>query len=296
LALAYNRLDADATLAANMKFWTHRDYFRTFRLNAAQYGEILIAQVFKGEKLGDSQRCYDVEAQSDALKRVLEATGADDTSPLWPRTDDPVRIEVTSKLSYTPFGGKASVIRCKDSNLDGTTSTPGMTHLAVVIVHPGSRGGRKEPDAGRVVNAWLLTRDAAKELRRTVGTKFIPVPKLEGRPAPDGVISITPLVAAAAEMPLEFLEPDDAPVAPIRKTPGVCGGSACVGNTRIPVWVLWRLREQGLSDEQLLESYPSLMPDGLSAAWEYAARNTAEIADDIKRQSIDRGAKERATA
>lgn len=31
----------------------------------------------------------------------------------------------------------------------------------------------------------------------------------------------------------------------IRKTSGVCGGYACVRNTRIPVWTLVSLRQQG---------------------------------------------------
>src|SRR5437763_909541 len=108
-----------------MKYWTHRDYFRTYRLSAAQYGELLVAQLFDGDKLGDSQRCYDVEAPVDALKRVLNATGVDDTSSLWPKTNDAVRIEVRSKLSRTP-AGKATVVQCKDSNLDGI----GPTHKA----------------------------------------------------------------------------------------------------------------------------------------------------------------------
>ena len=71
---------------------------------------------------------------------------------------------------------------------------------------------------------------------------------------------------------------------PIRKTPGVCGGAACVRDTRIAVWTLWRLRELGRTDAQLLQDYPSLSRDDLAAAWDYARRNAREIQDAIARQ------------
>ena len=70
----------------------------------------------------------------------------------------------------------------------------------------------------------------------------------------------------------------------IRKTPGVCGGSACVRETRIPVWTLWRLRELGRGDAQLLDDYPSLTPQDLAAAWDYARLNSDEIRTAIDRQ------------
>ena len=70
----------------------------------------------------------------------------------------------------------------------------------------------------------------------------------------------------------------------IRKTPGVAGGSACVRDTRIAVWTLWRLRELGRTDAQLLEDYPSLTPQDLAAAWDYARRNADEIGDSVARQ------------
>ena len=40
----------------------------------------------------------------------------------------------------------------------------------------------------------------------------------------------------------------------VQKTPGVCGGHACIRNTRIPVWVLVSLRQQGANDRELLEN------------------------------------------
>src|SRR5438874_2468351 len=41
----------------------------------------------------------------------------------------------------------------------------------------------------------------------------------------------------------------------IRKTPGVIGGDACVGNRRIAVWMLVEARNVGITDEQLLTDY-----------------------------------------
>ncbi|MFM7364679.1 MAG: DUF433 domain-containing protein [Cuspidothrix sp.] len=63
----------------------------------------------------------------------------------------------------------------------------------------------------------------------------------------------------------------------VQKTPGVCGGYACIRNTRIPVWVLVSLRQQGANDRELLENYPSLTPEDLIAAWEYYEQHTSEI-------------------
>jgi uncharacterized protein (DUF433 family) len=68
----------------------------------------------------------------------------------------------------------------------------------------------------------------------------------------------------------------------ISKTPNVCGGSACVRSTRIPVWILVVWRRQGVSDSRILEMYPSLTQDDLNAAWSYDSRNRDEIDSDIQ--------------
>src|SRR6476661_5621223 len=56
----------------------------------------------------------------------------------------------------------------------------------------------------------------------------------------------------------------------IKKTPGVCGGDACIGNTRIPVWSLVCDRRLGASDGIILESFPDLTAADLVNAWAYA--------------------------
>ena len=68
------------------------------------------------------------------------------------------------------------------------------------------------------------------------------------------------------------------------KTEGVCGGRACVGDTRIPVWSLVAARRLGISDEQLLADYPSLSPVHLTVAWAYHAAHRDEIEHDIAEQ------------
>jgi len=55
----------------------------------------------------------------------------------------------------------------------------------------------------------------------------------------------------------------------IEKTPSVCGGDACINRTRIPVWSLVNSKKLGLTEVQLLESYPTLTQDDLRNAWNY---------------------------
>jgi uncharacterized protein (DUF433 family) len=68
----------------------------------------------------------------------------------------------------------------------------------------------------------------------------------------------------------------------IEKTDGVCGGSACIIRTRIPVWTLVSLRNDGASDAILLDAYPSLRQQDLNNAWSYYNSQKKEIDLDIK--------------
>jgi uncharacterized protein (DUF433 family) len=63
----------------------------------------------------------------------------------------------------------------------------------------------------------------------------------------------------------------------IEKTPGVCGGDACITGTRIPVWSLVNSKKLGLTDGQLLDAYPSLSREDIRNAWNYYAANKTEI-------------------
>lgn len=73
----------------------------------------------------------------------------------------------------------------------------------------------------------------------------------------------------------------------VRKTPGVCGGEACIGNTRIMVWLLVALKNDGMSDADLLKNYPTLRPKDLSAAWEYYRQHPDEIDEAIHANDKD---------
>jgi len=73
----------------------------------------------------------------------------------------------------------------------------------------------------------------------------------------------------------------------IKHTPGVCGGDACIRDTRIPVWTLVSFRHQGASDSDLLENYPSLIQSDLEAAWKYYQHHQEEIDQAISSQDDD---------
>lgn len=63
----------------------------------------------------------------------------------------------------------------------------------------------------------------------------------------------------------------------VQKTPNVCGGDACIRNTRITVHGLVHYRQLGFADQRLLELIQGLTPDDLVAAWDYYAGHPAEI-------------------
>ncbi|MDM8558471.1 DUF433 domain-containing protein [Candidatus Parabeggiatoa sp. HSG14] len=63
----------------------------------------------------------------------------------------------------------------------------------------------------------------------------------------------------------------------IQHTPDVCGGNACIQNTRIPVWTLVSLRSQGATNKEIIEDYPSLHQTDLEAAWAYYQQHKDEI-------------------
>jgi len=74
----------------------------------------------------------------------------------------------------------------------------------------------------------------------------------------------------------------------IRKTPGVIGGDACIGDRRIAVWMLVQARRLGVSDDQLLQDYePPLTQAELDAAWDYYEKNREEIEQAIRDNEAD---------
>jgi uncharacterized protein (DUF433 family) len=73
----------------------------------------------------------------------------------------------------------------------------------------------------------------------------------------------------------------------IERTPGVCGGVACIAGTRIPVWVLIGYKQLGASDAVLLQAYPTLDAINLAHAWAYYRFHRAEIDQQIAENETD---------
>ncbi|MEY3898319.1 MAG: hypothetical protein RLZZ214_3840 [Verrucomicrobiota bacterium] len=63
----------------------------------------------------------------------------------------------------------------------------------------------------------------------------------------------------------------------VRRTSGVCGGEACIGMTRIAVWMLEEARRSGVGELDLLKDYPGLSVNDLEAAWRYVEAHREEI-------------------
>ena len=67
----------------------------------------------------------------------------------------------------------------------------------------------------------------------------------------------------------------------IESRPDVCGGEPCIVRTRIPVWILEQARRVGITEADLLRSYPSLTAADLANAWAFVRRHPAEIEQQI---------------
>lgn len=68
----------------------------------------------------------------------------------------------------------------------------------------------------------------------------------------------------------------------IQRTPGVCGGEACIGMTRVAVWMLEEARRAGVAELELLKDYPGLGVYDLDAAWRYVETHAEEIEQAIR--------------
>jgi uncharacterized protein (DUF433 family) len=73
----------------------------------------------------------------------------------------------------------------------------------------------------------------------------------------------------------------------IESRPGVCGGEPCIVRTRIPVWVLEQSRRLGVSEAELLRSYPTLRAEDLANAWAYARSHRDEISRQVEANEAD---------
>lgn len=58
--------------------------------------------------------------------------------------------------------------------------------------------------------------------------------------------------------------------------PMICHGKACIRGTRIMVSIILDNLAEGVSETEILKSYPSLKPDDIKAAIAYAAELSRE--------------------
>jgi uncharacterized protein (DUF433 family) len=72
--------------------------------------------------------------------------------------------------------------------------------------------------------------------------------------------------------------------------PRVCGGSARIAGTRIPVWSLESWKRLGASDDEILRNHPSLQASDLLNAWQYVARHPQEINREISENQAEHDA------
>ena len=70
----------------------------------------------------------------------------------------------------------------------------------------------------------------------------------------------------------------------ITKTPGVCGGKACIAGHRVRVMdIVMRHEDLGLSPDEIVAAYPELSLSDVHAALTYYFDNVDEIRNDILR-------------
>ncbi|QIF05867.1 DUF433 domain-containing protein [Roseimicrobium sp. ORNL1] len=72
----------------------------------------------------------------------------------------------------------------------------------------------------------------------------------------------------------------------IEQEPGICGGSARLARTRVPVWTLEAARRQGMSESEILRAFPALRAEDLSQAWAYVRSHQEEIDKDITENEV----------
>jgi uncharacterized protein (DUF433 family) len=72
----------------------------------------------------------------------------------------------------------------------------------------------------------------------------------------------------------------------IEKTEGVCGGTACVAGTRVPVWSIVETWRRGVSEKELQTYFVRpLSGADVKAALEYFEEHPQEIEEEIRRNA-----------
>jgi uncharacterized protein (DUF433 family) len=68
----------------------------------------------------------------------------------------------------------------------------------------------------------------------------------------------------------------------ITTSKNICGGSAVISGTRIPVWSIIALYKSGLSIEEIIKEFPYVPPAKIYSAFLYYSENKQEIEKEIK--------------
>ena len=94
---------------------------------------------------------------------------------------------------------------------------------------------------------------------------------------------LTTMTRAEKAQVLQWVARDVGDALPgIESNPGVCGGESCIVRTRIPIWILEQARRLGVSEADLLRTYPTLRAEDLTNAWAYVRSHGQEIEDEIR--------------
>ncbi|MBC8236236.1 DUF433 domain-containing protein [bacterium] len=68
----------------------------------------------------------------------------------------------------------------------------------------------------------------------------------------------------------------------IISVPNICGGSPVIAGSRIPVWIVAGWYKQGMSLDEIMDTYPHLRPEQICAALTYYFEHQAEIEAEIQ--------------
>jgi uncharacterized protein (DUF433 family) len=68
----------------------------------------------------------------------------------------------------------------------------------------------------------------------------------------------------------------------IIKIPGVCGGSAIIESSRIPVWTIIKCLTSGFPKRKIIMNFAGLTKENIDDCIDYYSKNKKEIDLDIK--------------
>jgi len=68
----------------------------------------------------------------------------------------------------------------------------------------------------------------------------------------------------------------------IVSAPNICGGSPVIAGSRIPVWIVAGWYKQGMSLDEIMDTYPHLRPEQICVALTYYFEHQTEIEAEIQ--------------